>query len=178
MVWVRLWRPPEAPKLVKDPWNVFKSIRGGWGQHLGPISDALGLSRAVFLAGIAQSGPFWAQKRCFFGPKSFFCGQPQKNCYNIDRTPKRQPFCVDCIAGWSPAGRPGPVLAQNWPKNLFLLRFTYITHLCIWSQSDPTQWDHNNCIKFYGIWCFIFVFHEEHRKCHKYPEYWVQMWKS
>ena len=24
------------------------------------------------------------------------------------------------------------------------------------------------------LWCFIFVFHEEHRKYHEYPEYWVQ----
>ena len=29
-----------------------------------------------------------------------------------------------------------------------------------------------------GLWCFIFVFHEEHRKYYEYPEYWIQMWKS
>ena len=41
---------------------------------------------------------------------------------------KRQPFCVDCIAGRSPGGHPAPFGAQNWPKNLIFLRLTFITH--------------------------------------------------
>ena len=110
-----------------------------------------------FMAPIAQSGPLWAQKRFFFGSKSiscgqpkkiaqakvalfgpknavflaqheFFCGQPQKNCYNHDGQPKKTTFCVYCIAGRSPGGHPGPFGAQNWPKNLIFLHLTFITH--------------------------------------------------
>ena len=43
----------------------------------------------------------------FFGPKSIFLWPASKSCYNGAGTPKRQPVCVDCIAG-SPGGRPGP----------------------------------------------------------------------
>jgi len=94
------------------------------------------------MAPIAQSGPFWAQKRCFLARNDFFVDSLKKICYHHDRTPKRQPFCVDCIAGWSPGGRQGPFLAQKWPENLNILRYTHITHL-FWSQTDPTTWDHN-----------------------------------
>ena len=36
----RFWLliPLEAPKWVQDPGNGLKSIRGGWGDHLGSIS--------------------------------------------------------------------------------------------------------------------------------------------
>ena len=45
----------------------------------------------------------------------------QKNCYSHDRTPKRQPVCVDCVAGWSPGVRPGPFGPKIGPK----IRFFY-----------------------------------------------------
>ena len=32
--------------------------------------------------------------------------------------------------------------AEIWPKNEIFLRYTHITRL-FWSQTDPTQWDHN-----------------------------------
>ena len=44
-------------------------------------------------------------------------------------------FCVDCIAGWSLGACPRPFWDQNWPKNLIVLRFTYITHLFGLSQT-------------------------------------------
>ena len=84
-----------------------------------------GRSAGRFMAPIAQSGPFWAQKRCFLARNDFFVDSLKKICYHHDRTPKRQPFCVDCIAGWSPGGRQGPLLAQKWPENLIFLRYTY-----------------------------------------------------
>ena len=31
--------------------------------------------------------------------------------------------------------------AEKWPENQIFLRYN-ITHL-FWSQTDPTQWDHN-----------------------------------
>ena len=36
----------------------------------------------------------------------------------------------------------GCARALFWPENLIFLRYTHITHL-FWSQTDPTQWDHN-----------------------------------
>ena len=32
--------------------------------------------------------------------------------------------------------------AEKWPENQIFLRYTHITRL-FWSQTDPTQWDHN-----------------------------------
>ena len=32
--------------------------------------------------------------------------------------------------------------AEKWPENEIFLRYTHITHL-FWSQTDPTQRDHN-----------------------------------
>ena len=61
--------------------------------------------------------------------KDIFLWPASKKCYNHDGTPKRQPFCVDCIAGWSLGELPDPFWAQNWPKNLIFLRFINITHL-------------------------------------------------
>ena len=66
-----------------------------------------------------------------FLPKCIFCGQLQKNCNNHDGTPKRQTFCVDCIAGWSAGGSPG----SFWPKNLiFFLNLQYCMILNFWLQ--------------------------------------------
>ena len=51
-------------------------------------------------------------------------------------------FCVDCIAGWFPGGRPGPFWAQNWPKNLshlFGLSWTRLNGI-ITIVSYPTVW--------------------------------------
>ena len=43
-------------------------------------------------------------------------------------------------------GLRGAVRALFWakkcPENEIFLRYTHITHL-FWSQTDPTQWDHN-----------------------------------
>ena len=56
-----------------------------------------------FVAPIAQpKWPYLSPKTLFFILKSIFGGQPKKDCYNDDGTPQRQPFFVDCIAGWSP----------------------------------------------------------------------------
>ena len=92
----------------------------------------------------------------FFGLKSIFLWPASKNCYNHHGTLKRQPFCVDCIAGWFSGGRPSPF----WAQNLIFLRFTDILYRYnppFRCQSDPTQYDHNNCIKSYGIawYCII-----------------------
>ena len=58
-----------------------------------------------FMAAIAQRGPFGVQKCCFLAPNQFFVDSLKKDCYNHDGTPKRQPFCVVCIACWSAGGR-------------------------------------------------------------------------
>ena len=73
---------------------------------------------------------------------TFFGDILQIFCYHHDGTPKRQSFCVDRMAGWSPGGRQGPFLAKKLPENEIFLRYTLITHL-FGSQTDPTQWDHN-----------------------------------
>ena len=116
-------------------WSNFGYLRfsGRW---------PFGRSAAHFMATITQSGPFWAQKRSFLARNHFFVDSLKKNCYHHDGTPKRQPFCVDRLAGWSPGGYQGPFLGQKWPENLIFLHYTHITHL-FWSQTDPTQWDHN-----------------------------------
>ena len=93
-------------------------------------------------------GPFHrpnCPKWPFFGPKTqfflarnhFFCGQPQKNCYHYDRTPKRQPFCVDRRSGWSLGGRQGPFLGQKWPENLIF--FTLHPHNTPFLVSDGSD---------------------------------------
>ena len=38
-----------------------------------------------------------------------------------------------------------------------------------WVSDKHSQWSDSGPIR-----CFIFVFHEKHRKYHEYPEYWVQ----
>ena len=56
-----------------------------------PVSGCLASWQAVSwpkLPKVTLLGP----KMLFFGLNSFFCGQPQKHCYNHDGTPKRQPF--------------------------------------------------------------------------------------
>ena len=65
------------------------------------------------MAPIAQSGPFWAQKCSFLAQNQFFVDILQLFCYHHDGTPKRQPFCVDRIAGQAPGGGGG---ARFWPK--------------------------------------------------------------
>ena len=122
-----------APKVGwgKTFWRVEKSIRRcqidhlaeGYNQAIEEIRGPMAKKRiigpkseAVFrhrLPKVALLG----LKRCFW-PAS-------KNCYNREGTPKRQPFGVDCIAGWSLGGRSGPFRAQ---KTDFLC-FAYITHL-------------------------------------------------
>ena len=84
-----------------------------------------GRSAGRFLAPIAQSGPFWAQKCCFLAGNQFLVDSLKKNCYHHDGTPKRQRFCVDRLAGWSPGRHQGPFMGQKWPENLIFLRYTY-----------------------------------------------------
>ena len=85
-----------------------------------------GRSADRFMAPIAQSGPFRAQKRCFLARNHFFVSSLKKNCYYHRGTPKRQPFCVDRIAGLSPGGRQGPFLGQKMaPKSDFFTLHLY-----------------------------------------------------
>ena len=101
-----------------------------------------GRSADRFMAPIAQSGPFRAQKRCFLARNHFFVSSLKKNCYYHRGTPKRQPFCVTALQGCLQGAVRAHFWAKKWPQNLIFLRYTYITRL-FWSQTDPTQWDHN-----------------------------------
>ena len=38
------------------------------------------------------------------------------------------------------------------------------------NDDDPVPGDDDDDV-VKDVWCFIFVFHEEHRKYHEYPEY-------
>ena len=108
-----------------------------------PVGGRLAARRPISSPQLPKVTLFGPKMQFFLARNHFFCGQPQKNCYHYDRTPKRQPFCVDRRSGWSLGGRQGPFLGQKWPENLiFFLHYTHITHL-FWSQTDPTQWDHN-----------------------------------
>ena len=98
-----------------------------WTRQLtrGPPYSEVTLDNFVFLVCghlAAWQAVLWPQlpkvallgsKNAVFGLKSIFCGQPKKNCYNHDGTPKWQPFCADCIAGWSLGDLLDPFWAQN-----------------------------------------------------------------
>ena len=92
-----------------------------------PVGGCLAAWQAVSwpkLPKVTLLGP----KNVVFGTNSFFCGQPQKNCYNHNGTPKRQPFCFDCISG----GLREAVQVLFGPKIDYksdFLRFTFITYL-------------------------------------------------
>ena len=53
-----------------------------------------------------------------FGPKNVTLPTGGSNwpfrCLDYDETPEKQPFGVDCIAGWPPGCRPGSFWVQNW----------------------------------------------------------------
>ena len=120
-----------------------------------------GRSAGLFLGPIAQNGPFWAQKCCFWAQNPFFVGILQIFCYYHDWAPKRQCFHVYHNAGQAPGGCKDMFLAQNWPQNQICLRYTHITYL-FWAQTDSTQWDHKSPISggnseylwFSGRWPF------------------------
>ena len=89
-----------------------------------PVGGCLAAWQAISLPKVTLLGP----KNVVFGPNSFFCGQTQKNCYNHNGTPKRQPFCFDCISG----GLWEAVQVLFGPKIDYksdFLRFTFITYL-------------------------------------------------
>ena len=56
------------------------------------------------MAPIAQNGPFWAQKCCFWARNQFFVDILQIFCCHHDRAPKRQHFCVYHNAGQATGG--------------------------------------------------------------------------
>ena len=55
-----------------------------------PVGGRLAARRAVFRHRLPKMALFGPKNAVFFGRKSIFCGQPQKNCYHHDGTPKRQ----------------------------------------------------------------------------------------
>ena len=102
-----------------------------------PVDGRLAAWRAVSwprLPKVALLG----SKNAVFYPKSFFCGQPKKNVTIMMGHLKDNLLVLNSLQG----GLRGAVRAYIGPKNLIVLRYTYITHL-FWSQTDPTQWDHN-----------------------------------
>ena len=80
-----------------------------------------GRSAGRFMAPIAQNGPFWAQKCCFWARNQFFVNIFQFFCCHHDRAPKRQRFCVYHNAGQAPGGVQGPLFGQNWSQNLIFI---------------------------------------------------------
>ena len=64
-------------------------------------------------------------------------------------------------------------ISFSFEANLHLDRMEYYWNFLF--PSFPRVW---SCFLvscfLVADWCFIFVFHEEHRKYHEYPEYWVQ----
>ena len=94
------------------------------------------------MAPIAQSGPFRAQKRCFLARNHFFVSSLKKIVTIIAGHLKDNLFVLTALQGGLRGGRRGPFLAKKWPENQIFLRYIHITQL-FWSQTDPTQWDHN-----------------------------------
>jgi len=64
-------------------------------------------------------------KNAVFYPKSFFCGQPKKNVTIMMGHLKDNLLVLNSLQG----GLRGAVRAYIGPKNLIVLRYTYITHL-------------------------------------------------
>ena len=94
------------------------------------------------MAPIAQSGPFRAPKRCFLARNHFFVDSLKKIVTITTGHLKYNLFVLTTLQGGLRGGRRGPFLAKKLPENQFFLRYTHKTHL-FWSQTDPTQWDHN-----------------------------------
>ena len=94
------------------------------------------------MAPIAQNYPFWGQKGSFWNKNPFFLNIFQIFWYHHDITPKRQPFCVGCIARRASGWVPGPIYGPKLALKYGFLCYTHITPL-FWAQTDPTRWDHN-----------------------------------
>ena len=65
------------------------------------------------MAPIAQSGPFWAQKRCFLARNYFFVDSLKKNVTIMTGHLKDNLFVLTALQG----GLRGGVRARFWPKN-------------------------------------------------------------
>ena len=96
----------------------------------------------LFSAPIAQSGPFWAQKRSFLARNQFFVHILQFLRYHNDQTPKRQRFRVAHVAEQAPGALQETIFGPKIAPKTDFLRYTPVTHLS-WAQAEPTQWDHN-----------------------------------
>ena len=102
-----------------------------------PVGGHLTARRAVSwprLPKVALSGP----QNAVFWPKINFLRTSSKKIYHYNGTPKRQPFCLDRIAGWPPGGRQGPFLGQKWPQNRIFLHYTHITRLFLVSDGPDS----------------------------------------
>ena len=113
------------------------------------------------------SFPIWQNLVCIFFTKYLvFSHFP----HEVQRTQFRNLVAPGPVGNsrWKTAHRH----SSSWQEMIKLDRIIIIQLHNIWILVK-------SCNNFIDVpWGFIFVFHEEHRNYHKYPEYWVQMWKS
>ena len=88
---------PELPQDMGEIWPHW--VRSIWPQKWGLYGFNV------------KNADFWAKNGLFGGQKCCF-GNLKKCCFHHDGEPKRQPFCVDRIAGRAPGWR-GPFLVQK-----------------------------------------------------------------
>ena len=107
----------------------------------GTITVQLTINRLAgcYKASNGQNGPFGGQKSSFLAQNQFFGDVIQIFCCHHGGTPKRQLFCVDCVARRASGRPPGPIFG---PKMCIFLLYAHITPI-FWARTDPTQWDHN-----------------------------------
>ena len=107
-----------------------------------PVNGRLAARRTVSwprLPKVALSGP---QNAVFWPEIIFLCPASKKIVTIIAGHLKDNLFVLTALQGGLRGGRRGPFLAKKWPENQIFLRYIHITQL-FWSQTDPTQWDHN-----------------------------------
>ena len=107
-----------------------------------PVGGRLAARRTVSwprLPKVALSGP----KNAVFWPEIIFlCPASKKIVTIIAGHLKDNLFVLTALQGCLQGAVRAHFWAKKWPQNLIFLRYTYITRL-FWSQTDPTQWDHN-----------------------------------